>query len=99
MRAVEQALRDQPAVLLVAWRSWADVTAPGLRPLVWLGTMSYGAYLWNYPLTLWLRPELGAAAGPLAAVLTVVAAALSWRYVEEPVMRRGSRSPASARPS
>lgn len=69
------------AVLLVAWRSWADVTAPGLRPLVWLGTMSYGAYLWNYPLTLWLRPHVDHA-GLLAAALTVPAAALSWYVVE-----------------
>lgn len=69
------------AVLLVAWRSWADVTAPGLRPLVWLGTMSYGAYLWNYPLTLWLRPHVDHA-GLLAAALTVPAAALSWYAVE-----------------
>jgi peptidoglycan/LPS O-acetylase OafA/YrhL len=86
------------AVLLLAWSKWEEVATP-VRPLVALGVLSYGAYLWNYPLTLWLRPELGAAAGPLAAVLTVVAAALSWRYVEEPVMRRGSRSPSSASPS
>ena len=67
--------------------------------VVALGVLSYGAYLWNYPLTLWLRPELGAAAGPIAAVLTIVAAALSWRYVEEPVMRAGSRSRAPASPA
>lgn len=84
------------AVLLLAWSKWEQVAMP-LRPLVALGVVSYGAYLWNYPLTLWLRPELGAAAGPIAAVLTVVAAALSWRYVEEPVMRRGGRSPDPAR--
>jgi peptidoglycan/LPS O-acetylase OafA/YrhL len=86
------------AVLLLAWSKWEEVATP-VRPLVALGVLSYGAYLWNYPLTLWLRPELGAAAGPIAAVLTIVAAALSWRCVEEPVMRRGGRSPASASPS
>ncbi|SMC76682.1 acyltransferase family protein [Lentzea albidocapillata] len=78
------------AVLLLVWSKWERVATP-IRPLVALGVLSYGAYLWNYPLTLWLRPELGAAAGPVAAVLTIVAAALSWRYVEEPVMRRGDR--------
>ncbi|ANZ43203.1 hypothetical protein BBK82_32740 [Lentzea guizhouensis] len=85
------------AVLLLVWSRCRDVPL-AVKPLVALGTVSYGAYLWNYPLTLWLRPELGAAAGPIAAVLTIVAAALSWRYVEEPVMRRGSRSPARATP-
>lgn len=83
------------AVLLLVWSKWERVATP-VRPLVALGVLSYGAYLWNYPLTLWLRPELGAAAGPVAAVLTVVVAALSWRYVEEPVMRRGSLRSSSA---
>lgn len=70
------------AVLLVAWRDWADVTAPALRPLVALGTVSYGAYLWNYPLTLWLRPYVDHA-GLLAAALTVPMALLSWHLVEK----------------
>lgn len=70
------------AVLLVAWRDWADVTTLGLRPLVALGTISYGAYLWNYPLTLWLRPHLEHA-GIVAALLTVPMALLSWHLVEQ----------------
>lgn len=61
------------------------------RGLAALGLVSYGAYLWNYPLTMWLRPGLGQMAGPLALVLTIVAAALSWRFIEQPVMRRGRR--------
>jgi peptidoglycan/LPS O-acetylase OafA/YrhL len=68
------------AVLILAWRSWGTVAGP-LRALVWLGTVSYAAYLWNYPLSLWL-PSLP------AVVLTLVAAALSWRYVEAPLQRR-----------
>jgi len=67
-------------VLVLAWREWRTVTGP-LRALVWLGTVSYAAYLWNYPLSLWL-PALP------AVVLTLVAAALSWRYVEKPIQRR-----------
>jgi peptidoglycan/LPS O-acetylase OafA/YrhL len=43
--------------------------------------VSYAAYLWNYPLSLWLPPVP-------AVVLTLVAAALSWRYVEAPLQRR-----------
>ncbi len=54
--------------------------------LVALGTVSYAAYLWNYPLTLWLRPWQPF--GPwVAAVLTVLCAALSWRLVERPLAR------------
>ncbi|WP_322920416.1 acyltransferase family protein [Nocardioides renjunii] len=77
------------AVLLLSWRGWTEVTGPA-RALVLLGTVSYGAYLWNYPLTLWLRPGLDGLAGPVAAVLTLVMAALIWRLVE-------SRAPRTAR--
>ncbi|MDN4162307.1 acyltransferase family protein [Nocardioides abyssi] len=75
------------AVVLSSWRTWSTVDSPALRPLVLLGTVSYAAYLWNYPLTVWLRPHTDLA-GPLAAVLTLLAAALSWRYVEAPLQRR-----------
>ncbi|MGN0065829.1 MAG: acyltransferase family protein [Nocardioides sp.] len=71
--------------LLLGWRNWVRVTPPALRCLVLLGTVSYGAYLWNYPLTLWLRPY-GASGSLVAAVLTVVVAALSWRFVERPLV-------------
>jgi peptidoglycan/LPS O-acetylase OafA/YrhL len=71
------------AALVLSWRTWATVTQPALRALVWLGTVSYAAYLWNYPLTLWLRPHAA-----LAVALTLLAAALSWRYVEAPLQRR-----------
>lgn len=76
-------------VLLLSWRSLTTVPR-ALDAVVWLGTVSYAAYLWNYPLTLWLRPHLDLA-GPVAAALTVAAAALSWRLVEGPVQRRGER--------
>ncbi|MCM4080137.1 acyltransferase family protein [Paractinoplanes hotanensis] len=80
--------------LVLHWRRWTSVHHTALRPLVWLGTVSYGAYLWNYPLTLLLRP-LG---GPVAAILaisgTILAAALSWHLVERPVMRLRRRTPA-----
>ena len=78
-------------LLLVAWRGWADVRHPALRPLVLLGTVSYAAYLWNYPLTMWLRPHLGVEAGVVAAALTLVAAAVSWHLVEQPVQRMRAR--------
>ncbi|MFS3129489.1 acyltransferase family protein [Nocardioides sp. Bht2] len=58
---------------------WAD-------PLRRLGVISYAAYLWNYPLALWLRPY-GWGGAVTALLLTVVIATASWRWVEEPVAR------------
>jgi peptidoglycan/LPS O-acetylase OafA/YrhL len=77
-------------LLLLAWREWRVVRPLVLRVVVWLGTVSYAAYLWNYPLTLWLRPHV-AHAGMLALALTLVLAWLSTRFVEEPLLRRSRR--------
>lgn len=81
-------------VLVLSWRHRRTV-GPGLRPLVLLGTVSYGAYLWNYPLTLWLRDvPFGPA---IAAVLTILAASLSWMLLERPLQRRlRARTPVPA---
>ena len=66
--------------------------ALGWRPLRWIGVRSYGIYLWHYPVIVLTTPanateDLRRAAAQVAA--TIVLAALSWRYVEEPI-RRGA---------
>ncbi len=83
-------------VLVLAWRERRTVTHPALVAVVWLGTVSYAAYLWNYPLTLWLRPSLGGLAGVVAVVLTLVLAAASARWVEGPFARRSTSTPVPA---
>ncbi|MEU5846377.1 acyltransferase family protein [Saccharopolyspora shandongensis] len=84
------------AVLVIAWRTWTHVRAWPSRALVWLGTISYGAYLWDYPITLWLRAYLPGIGGLLAIAPTIIIAALSRRYIEKPFERR--RAPAAASP-
>jgi peptidoglycan/LPS O-acetylase OafA/YrhL/lysophospholipase L1-like esterase len=60
----------------------------GREPLRWIGERSYGIYLWHYPVIVLTTP-LGASPSLLRATLQVSAsiglAALSWRYVEQPV--------------
>jgi peptidoglycan/LPS O-acetylase OafA/YrhL len=62
----------------------------GWKPLRWIGVRSYGLYLWHFPIIVLTTPG-GVANGaePLRELLQVVAifaaAALSWKYVEEPV--------------
>lgn len=64
----------------------------GARPLVGLGVISYGIYLWHLPLIIGVR-ELGllpAAFAPrlgLVLLLAIGAATLSWVLVERPIMR------------
>jgi peptidoglycan/LPS O-acetylase OafA/YrhL len=65
------------------------------QPLIAAGRRSYGAYLYHYPLYHGLvEPRLGEGPGALllTASLTLVAAAVSYRYVEAPFLRRKSRA-------
>ncbi|GIU89166.1 MAG: hypothetical protein KatS3mg010_0265 [Acidimicrobiia bacterium] len=66
----------------------------GLRPLVWIGQRSYGIYLWHYPIFAITRPNLDNTWWPPVVVfvrfgLTLLIAALSYKYVEVPI-RQGA---------
>ncbi len=70
-----------------------------LRPLVWVGLISYSLYLWHWPILVFGRlianRNLYAAERGSLIVLTFVVAWLSWRFVENPfrnanVVRSGS---------
>jgi peptidoglycan/LPS O-acetylase OafA/YrhL len=60
----------------------------GWEPLRWVGERSYAIYLWHYPVIVLTTP-VGVPTSVLRAslqiVVTFVLAALSWRYVEQPV--------------
>lgn len=65
--------------------------ALGWRPLVALGAISYGVYLWHWPLFLILNGErTGLTGWSLVALrfgVTIALAWVSWRFVEQPVRR------------
>ena len=69
------------------------------RPLVWLGTISYAAYLWNYPISWWLKDTEVAGWQVWTVGLTIFAATVSWFIVERPAnsiklrLDRGLNSP------
>lgn len=64
------------------------------RPFVFVGVISYGLYLWHWPL-LAIHRTVMLETGPVTAVALCIAAAglatLSYRYIETP-LRRGSAS-------
>ena len=67
--------------------------ALGITPLRWIGERTYGIYLWHMPVAAFLpaRAFYGQTAVRAAIVvaLTVALAALSWRFVEDPIRREG----------
>ncbi len=67
-----------------------------IQPLRWIGERSYGLYLWHWPVIVLLVAALprdvpGWVAPAAALVVTVAAAAASYRWLELPVRRLGFR--------
>lgn len=93
------------AMLVLVWAAtrqgaWLG-RALDVQPLLWVGERSYGIYLWHWPVLLivaQLGDQAGATAWSVAAltlVLTLFLAAVSYRFVEQPVRRIGLRAAAT----
>jgi peptidoglycan/LPS O-acetylase OafA/YrhL len=87
--------------ILVAVRSRGPLArAMAWRPLVALGLISYGVYLYHWPLFIWLTPTtthldgLALAAVRLGATFTLAIA--SYRLLEQPIRRRHWNLPVAA---
>lgn len=73
------------AVLARRGAAYEALSAPAL---VWLGRMSYGIYLWHYPIVRWLRAEQPwAVTVVLGLALSAALAALSYYTVERWALR------------
>ena len=62
------------------------------KPFVWSGLISYSLYLWHWPLIVFAKYHSGGEL-PSAALwgligLSVVAAALSWKFIEQPFRQK-----------
>ncbi|CAN5677820.1 hypothetical protein BH10ACT1_BH10ACT1_37780 [soil metagenome] len=80
-------------VIAVVVRVPGSVVARALawRPLVWLGTISYGLYLWHWPVFLYvdLEVHLGSRAETLVKVSVSLALAVASLVLVERPLRRG----------
>ncbi len=77
-------------VLIFHMETWVTVPYQWMRPALALGTISYAAYLWNYPVANWLAgPDRGLTTVDRVAtiVVTIAVAGVSWFVVERPAQR------------
>jgi len=79
---VWMAVAEAGSLLLVLGAS--QVRPLSWAPLVWLGKLSYGIYLWHYPIMLWLRGQgiTGWSSMLIGTVSAVACAAASYYTVE-----------------
>lgn len=67
------------------------------KPLVGIGLISYSLYLWHWPLIVIFRylfpeqPEISLPTGAAIFGLSLVFGALSWRWIEQPFRKPGTR--------
>ncbi len=82
------------AGIVVAPGGWLP-RALGTRPLMAVGRVSYGLYLWHYPVIVVVQDRLGDAGSPVqwlvATVISAVATVTSWLLVEKPCLRHKDR--------
>jgi peptidoglycan/LPS O-acetylase OafA/YrhL len=90
------ALAPCAGTALVIWSGTGGDTAVkrllSLRPVVFVGLISYSLYLWHWPILsfarYWAVRELRPSETIALLAASVVLAALSWRYVEQPFRKR-----------
>ena len=75
----------------VPWLRW--------RPLTITGKVSYGLYLWHFPLLFALGPlvqgRLGALTVPSMLALAAICTWMSWRFIERPFLKLKDRDKAA----
>jgi peptidoglycan/LPS O-acetylase OafA/YrhL len=82
--------------LLVLWTGQQRDTATSrilsLKPLVFVGLISYSLYLWHWPIFVFAKNYAGrplsSGEASLLVVVSIAIAATSWRYIELPFRKR-----------
>lgn len=97
--AYEHWITDLPAGVGFAMIIAATPAVLNLLPFRVLGKLSYGLYLWHFPIIVWLRlNDLWPGGGLLVSftlvlIPTTLIAALSWRWLERPAIAWSHREP------
>jgi peptidoglycan/LPS O-acetylase OafA/YrhL len=88
------------ALVIAAGQSGPSVVGRllSLRPVVFIGLISYSLYLWHWPILVFQRTDsiLVAHASPrmtqaVIIAVSIVVAALSWKFIEQPFRTYGAK--------
>lgn len=83
-------------------RNFADSLLQAV-PLQWLGRISYGIYLWHYPVMVILRENMGGVQRvqtdfvsflTAGILISIILAFISWHWLEAPILKRVGSSAA-----
>ncbi|MDG2003454.1 MAG: acyltransferase family protein [Novosphingobium sp.] len=83
------------AALITTPSAWVNRALLGAGPMVGIGLISYSWYLWHWPLMAFTHtaaigdPHMAATLG--AALLSLIFAYFSWRYIELPFRKGGAK--------
>lgn len=81
-------------IVLMLWPSRSVLWLLRFPPLRWIGRVSYGLYLWHWPVREFVCPDITKCSTPrifAAAVIAIAITALSFYFIEKPFLRLKQR--------
>ncbi len=78
-------------LVLIVWPPKVALSFLRFKPLVWIGRVSYGLYLWHWPIRELIYPKNGLPASATqlmtVVILSLSLTTLSYHFVEKPFLR------------